>query len=327
MMSDDLKNTPPSEEDEQKEAVEPKPESADSLDGKVKAEEEGEGAKGTKAEKQRVKSLYLVLGAVAVLLVGIGIAYQAGAFHQHEWAKATCTEPKKCKECGETEGSPLGHSYVKTIEDPTCTEDGKVISTCSRCGKIKSKNSGKKALGHDASDWRAGSVGNSGYMIKSCRRCGKVVEKKKMTRDELDQQLASQSFTIDSIWKADSGSQYKALHPDGLQVSVTNHSNKTVRNAEIIVCAWDENGLPVHVGIQFYGNDATACLSLDDINLAPNGTWNCADEGKAWNVDSNYTDRMVQFRACVSSVTYTDGTSWDNPLSATWLTMYVDKNL
>lgn len=47
MMSDDLKNTPPSEEDEQKEAVESKPESADSLDGKVKAEEEGEGAKGT----------------------------------------------------------------------------------------------------------------------------------------------------------------------------------------------------------------------------------------------------------------------------------------
>ena len=29
--------------------------------------------------------------------------------HEHTWAEATCTEPRTCTECGETEGEPLGH--------------------------------------------------------------------------------------------------------------------------------------------------------------------------------------------------------------------------
>ena len=28
---------------------------------------------------------------------------------QHEWKEATCTEPKTCTKCGETEGEALGH--------------------------------------------------------------------------------------------------------------------------------------------------------------------------------------------------------------------------
>lgn len=39
----------------------------------------------------------------------------------HSWQNATCTDPKKCSKCGETEGQALGHS-----------DNG---GTCSRCGK------------------------------------------------------------------------------------------------------------------------------------------------------------------------------------------------
>jgi len=39
---------------------------------------------------------------------------------EHEWSDATCTAPKTCSKCGETEGEALGHTYV----------DG----TCSVCG-------------------------------------------------------------------------------------------------------------------------------------------------------------------------------------------------
>ena len=35
----------------------------------------------------------------------------------HEWQEATCTEPKTCSRCGETEGEALGHDYV----DGYCT--------------------------------------------------------------------------------------------------------------------------------------------------------------------------------------------------------------
>lgn len=39
----------------------------------------------------------------------------------HKWSEATCTEPRKCTVCGETDGEPLGHT----------TDSGK----CGRCGK------------------------------------------------------------------------------------------------------------------------------------------------------------------------------------------------
>lgn len=32
---------------------------------------------------------------------------------EHNWSKATCTEPKTCSICNETEGESLGHSYVE----------------------------------------------------------------------------------------------------------------------------------------------------------------------------------------------------------------------
>ena len=39
---------------------------------------------------------------------------------EHVWADATCTSPKKCTECGETEGDPIAHSYT----DHVCTGCG-----------------------------------------------------------------------------------------------------------------------------------------------------------------------------------------------------------
>lgn len=57
----------------------------------------------------------------------------------HDWKNATCTEPKTCSKCGETEGEALGHDW----QDATCT----LPITCERCGLTKGE-----ALGHDFSD-------------------------------------------------------------------------------------------------------------------------------------------------------------------------------
>lgn len=34
----------------------------------------------------------------------------AGCGCQHQWEEATCTTPKTCTQCGETEGEALGHT-------------------------------------------------------------------------------------------------------------------------------------------------------------------------------------------------------------------------
>lgn len=46
--------------------------------------------------------------------------------HKHEWLDATCTEPRTCSSCRETEGKALGHDWM----DATCTTP----QTCRRCG-------------------------------------------------------------------------------------------------------------------------------------------------------------------------------------------------
>ena len=59
----------------------------------------------------------------------------------HDYAPATCTTPKKCKNCGRTEGSALGHSWdggvVTTPASTTAT--GVKTFTCTRCGSKKTE--------------------------------------------------------------------------------------------------------------------------------------------------------------------------------------------
>lgn len=60
---------------------------------------------------------------ILTALVLVCMMVLTGCFCQHEvWNEANCTTPKTCAECGETEGAPLGHSWIAaTCETPkTC---------------------------------------------------------------------------------------------------------------------------------------------------------------------------------------------------------------
>lgn len=109
--------------------------------------------------------------------------------HTHTWSKATCTSPKTCS-CGETSGSPLGHSFSngkcsrcgakdpnyqeptppahthsyssKVTSDATCTSNGTITYTCS-CGHSYTEST--PALGHN---WSNADCTH----CKTCSRCG-----------------------------------------------------------------------------------------------------------------------------------------------------------
>ncbi|MBE6958498.1 MAG: hypothetical protein E7447_05040, partial [Ruminococcaceae bacterium] len=53
---------------------------------------------------------------------------------EHNWADATCTAPKTCTLCGETEGTALGHSHNAVVTAPTCVDGGYTTYTCTACG-------------------------------------------------------------------------------------------------------------------------------------------------------------------------------------------------
>ncbi len=67
---------------------------------------------------------------------------------EHDFADATCTLAKTCKECGATEGEANGHNYVGVVTAPKCEAEGFTTYTCSVCNDsyVADKVS---ATGHD----------------------------------------------------------------------------------------------------------------------------------------------------------------------------------
>ena len=63
-----------------------------------------------------------------LMLISMGTML-TGCHMKHDWADATCTEPRTCTVGGETEGEALGHQWV----DATCKE----VKHCSVCGETE----------------------------------------------------------------------------------------------------------------------------------------------------------------------------------------------
>ncbi len=77
-----------------------------------------------------------------------------GTALSHSYKAATCTTPRTCKKCGVTEGAALGHDY----KNATCTE----ARTCTRCYMTEGE-----ALGHDYGTATCTKPGK-------CSRCGQT---------------------------------------------------------------------------------------------------------------------------------------------------------
>lgn len=86
----------------------------------------------------------------------------------HQWVEATCTKPKKCSVCSKTEGEALGHQWVEA----TCTEP----KTCSVCGETEGE-----ALGHKVDKWdvtKEATCSEEGEETGKCTVCGQTVTQK-----------------------------------------------------------------------------------------------------------------------------------------------------
>ena len=100
--------------------------------------------------------------SVLILVLAFMLVLTGCCFHK-EWYVATCTDPKTCAECGETEGEALGHTWT----DATC-EDAK---TCQTCHMTEGE-----ALGHA---WQDATT----EMPKTCTTCA-ATEGERIITDE-----------------------------------------------------------------------------------------------------------------------------------------------
>ena len=92
-----------------------------------------------------------ILSMIIAVLLLAGCSTKSN-IHVHSWTDATCTSPKTCSACGETEGEALGHKWIEA----TCISP----KTCSICGETEGE-----ALGHD---WKEATCTDA----KTCNRCG-----------------------------------------------------------------------------------------------------------------------------------------------------------
>lgn len=74
----------------------------------------------------KTKGKQMLCGVVGTLAMCFMLT---GCGHEHTWAEATCTTPKTCNECGETEGEALGHTWAEA----TCATP----QTCTVCGETE----------------------------------------------------------------------------------------------------------------------------------------------------------------------------------------------
>ena len=94
---------------------------------------------------------------------------------------ATCSEPGRvgvvCSVCGRFDGQvidALGHDYKDTVVEPTCTELGYTVATCSRCGDTKAASNYVPAAGHQYGKAinMAATCDTGSYTYEECRICG-----------------------------------------------------------------------------------------------------------------------------------------------------------
>ena len=139
---------------------------------------------------KRSTLIFAALVAASCLSVTLVACVSA---HEHSWVAATCTEPKTCSGCGETEGEPLGHAWQEATctmpilcsrcgattgealghewADATCTAP----KTCSRCGATEGE-----PLGHSVESWKASKKSTCtehGIETGVCTVCGETVER------------------------------------------------------------------------------------------------------------------------------------------------------
>lgn len=159
-------------------------------------------------------------GCVAVFAVVLLVALIFLTSCRHsEWTPATCTAPKTCSTCGETEGEALGHDWAEA----TCTSP----KTCSRCGVTEGE-----ARGHVPGEWKKEKPDYSVATISTaqkCSVCGATLDSKK---ENITSFVDGEVFSIpasdfvkrmDKAYSSISGCSLKAdssLMKDGVTMSL-----------------------------------------------------------------------------------------------------------
>lgn len=141
-------------------------------------------------------------------------------------------------------------------------------------------------------------------------------------RQKIDKTKSEQLVIVESSKIAIQDSTYKSLYPDMIQVIVNNKSEKTIKSMNIGCLAYDKNGYPLQIKTEFNfsGGNYEFIGNAPNVNIIPGGRFG---DNVGWNLDGSHGISKVL--ACVKTVSFYDGTTWDNPYYEYWLEQYKEK--
>ena len=147
----------------------------------------------------------------------------------------------------------------------------------------------------------------------------KLLEQQNAEKDKekINNLKKSQEVSVESVYTT-TGSLLNDVY---LIVKVKNNTTKTVKSYKVTWMGFDNNGYPVETG---WLNPSKINTGNSEENILPNG-FSSSDGGFQLTGGFDKTVKAKTFIACVQSVVYYDGSTWDNPYYLNWLDEYQDK--
>ena len=147
----------------------------------------------------------------------------------HSWQNASCTEPKTCTRCGQTEGNPLGHSFLwNAVEQASCSKAGIEEGVCPVCGEMEHREIEKLPHTPDG-DWvvtKEAVGGAEGTQVRYCAVCGEIAEEETYHLSPEEQEAyfkqGCKTYTYDEI----------ARHPDDYKFQSAKFTGKVIQIIE-----------------------------------------------------------------------------------------------
>lgn len=201
-------------------------------------------------ESGRRISKGLIAGVVVIL--ALILCFLLREKHEHTWIDATCTSPRTCEECGETEGSALEHQWV----DATCDK----ARACSRCGKTEGT-----ALGHQWIDATCTSP-------MTCAVCNQV------QGSEYGHQWNPADYQSPKTCLVCGETEGRSLGYELGYCSVTSNSNEKNSNSDVALGTWsDKFGQSYASSLRFWVADFGAWSDTEWIEYDVNGQFRQLD--------------------------------------------------